>query len=56
MGREVDFIVKNNAIEIDGHKQSVKKNWMLRSLGYNVVHFNNDEIPNPHMIEWLKNL
>ena len=56
MGREIDFIVKNYAIEIDGHTQDVSKNWMLRSLGYNVVHLNNNEIPNPNLIEWLKNI
>ncbi len=56
MGREIDFIIKNYAIEIDGHRQDVSKNWMLRSLGYNVIHFNNNEIPNPYLIEWLKKL
>jgi very-short-patch-repair endonuclease len=56
MGREIDFIVKNYAIEIDGHKQDVSKNWMLSSLGYNLIHLNNNEIPNPYLEEWFKNL
>ncbi len=56
MGFEVDFVIKNYAIEIDGHRQSIKKNWVLRGLGYNPIHFNNNEIPNPNLIEWLKNL
>ena len=56
MGREIDFIVKNYAIDIDGHKQNVSKNWMLTSMGYTPIHFNNNEIPNPNLIEWLKKL
>jgi len=56
MGREIDFIIKNYAIDIDGHKQDVSKNWMLKSLGYNPIHFNNNEIPNPHLIEWLTHI
>jgi len=51
--REVDFVIKNYAIDIDGHEQDVVKNKMLMSQGYNPVHFNNNEIPNPNMIEWL---
>lgn len=54
--REVDFIIKNYAIDIDGHEQDVLKNIMLVRHGYSPVHFNNNEIPNPRLIEWLRNL
>lgn len=54
--REVDFIIGKYAIDIDGHEQDVLKNIMLVKHGYSPVHFNNNEIPNPFLIEWLKNL
>lgn len=57
VGREVDFIVREKyAIDIDGHKQDVSKNKMLIAMGYNPIHFNNNEIPNPNLIEWLKTI
>lgn len=55
-GREVDFVIKNYAIDIDGHEQDVSKNYMLIALGYNPIHLNNNTIPNPYLIEWLKKL
>ena len=54
--REIDFLIKNYAIDIDGHKQDVAKNKMLIEAGYNPIHFNNNEIPNPNLIEWLKEI
>lgn len=45
-GREVDFLVNNIAIEVDGHTQDGLKNNMLVSLGYLPVHFHNEEIYN----------
>ena len=51
--REIDFVIKEYAIDIDGHKQDVSKNKMLISKGYSPVHFNNNEIPNPKLIEWI---
>lgn len=54
-GREVDFIIGNMAIEIDGHPQDVSKNWMLLDNGYNPIHFNSWEIPNPYLEDWLRN-
>ena len=45
-GREVDFIVGNIAIEIDGHEQDEEKNNMLIENGYVPVHFHNSEILN----------
>jgi|SRR3989337_1968680 len=45
-GREIDFIVGNFAIEIDGHEQDGLKNEELARLGYVPIHFNNQEILN----------
>lgn len=55
-GREIDFLIGKYAIEIDGHKQDVKKNQMLIEKGYNPIHFNSWEIPNQNLIEWLKRI
>lgn len=55
-GREVDFIIKNYAIDIDGHTQDVSKNRMLVSKGYSPVHLSNNSIFSPQLVEWLKNL
>lgn len=42
--KEIDFIVGDYAIEIDGHKQSSEKNNELIMSGYIPIHFNNNEI------------
>ena len=55
-GREVDFVIGMYAIDIDGHEQDTNKNKMLIAHGYSPIHFNNNEIPNPNLIEWLKKL
>lgn len=54
-GREVDFIIGDLAIEIDGHPQSPEKNRMLINEGYDLLHLNSWEIPNPNLEQWLKN-
>ena len=41
---EIDFLVGNLAIEIDGHEQSVIKNQYLVNKGYVPWHFTNQEI------------
>ena len=43
-GREIDFVVGNYAIEIDGHEQDVEKNNQLARLGYTPIHLHNSEI------------
>lgn len=43
-GREIDFIVNNFAIEIDGHEQDGGKNILLIASGYIPIHFTNEEI------------
>ena len=53
-GQEVDFIISDTAIEIDGHPQSPDKNRMLVTEGYNLLHLNSWEIPNQNLEKWLK--
>ena len=53
--REVDFLIGNTVIELDGHPQDSSKNWMLIKEGYNPIHFNSWEIPNDNLVKWLKN-
>ena len=57
-GREVDFIIGNVAIEIDGHEQDVIKNNTLVELGYTPLHFSNTEIYNNRLqvINIIKNV
>lgn len=59
-GREVDFLIGNMVIEIDGHTQDVLKNKMLIEEGFHPVHFFNWEIDNPLikpiLIEWLQQI
>ena len=43
-GREVDFIIKKYAIDIDGHDQDGAKNVHLINAGYIPIHFSNKEI------------
>lgn len=45
-GREVDFLVKNYAIEINGHPQYIDKNEMLIQNGYIPLHINNEDLFN----------
>jgi hypothetical protein len=55
-GKEVDFLIGRNVIEIDGHIQDVEKNHMLYNAGYNPIHLNSWEIPNPYLVRWLKRI
>ena len=43
-GVEVDFIIGNYAVEIDGHQQSPFKNAWLLKQGYNLIHYNNNAL------------
>lgn len=42
--KEVDFIICNLAIEVDGHEQSSLKNKELIDYGYIPIHFSNNEV------------
>lgn len=54
--REVDFLIGNVALEIDGHKQDGGKNHMLAELGYVPIHLNNSEITKENIIKLLNKL
>lgn len=45
-GYEIDFLVSNYAIEIDGHEQSTEKNIAIMEAGYIPIHFDNEELKN----------
>ena len=45
-GREVDFLIGNKAIDINGHNQDCSKNEMLVREGFTPIHFHNSEITN----------
>lgn len=52
-GHEVDFIVGDYAIEIDGHPHRKLKNDLFWAEGYFPVHLFNWEV-NDHLAIWLK--
>jgi very-short-patch-repair endonuclease len=51
--REVDFIVGNYAIDIDGHEQDGLKNHMLADSGFIPIHIDNNFV-NKININFLK--
>ena len=53
-GKEIDFIVGNLAIEINGHDQTISKNSELLELGFIPLNFTNSEIKNNK--EGIKNI
>jgi very-short-patch-repair endonuclease len=55
-GREVDFIFKNVALEIDGHEQDGEKNRMLAEEGYIPIHLHNSEINKEQIKELIKQI
>ena len=54
-GREVDFLIKNYAIEIDSHPQDLEKTQMLIAEGLNPIHFHSSGITQL-LEEWLRKL
>lgn len=53
-GREIDFIIKKYAIEIDGHAQSPSRNKWLVEQGFTPIHFQNSLLfENPLSVEKL---
>ena len=52
-GREVDFVFKNIALEIDGHEQNVEKNKKMVECGYIPIHISNDEIKSKEQLKEL---
>ena len=53
---EIDFVIKNYAIEIDSHVQNTKKNQVVLSKGYNLIHLPNSQVSLQHTEEWLRKL
>lgn len=51
-GREVDFIVGDYVIEIDGHDQDVEKNKLIIEAGLIPFHLNSWDI-GPHLKDWI---
>ena len=45
-GMEIDFLIGNYAIELDGHIQKGERNRKLFMMGYNVVHYSNSALRN----------
>lgn len=43
---EVDFLIWDHVIEIDGHDQRAERNNQFIKLGYVPIHFSNQEIIN----------
>lgn len=52
-GREIDFLIGNYAIDIDGHEQDWTKNHMLAELGYSPIHITNTSVKEIN-IDYLK--
>ena len=53
-GKEIDFIVGNYAIEINGHGQDSSKNELLVQAGYIPIHFHNKEVTKEIIIRFFK--
>lgn len=51
-GCEVDFIVGDYVIEIDGHNQNVEKNKLIIGEGLIPFHLNSWDI-GPHLKDWI---
>lgn len=46
---EVDFLVGNYAIEIDGHAQNTNKNELLAQEGFIPIHIDNRQVPTDNL-------
>ena len=54
-GYEVDFLLRNYALEINGHPQNTTKNEKLAQLGFVPIHIENLETRNESLIVNLIN-
>lgn len=52
-GVEVDFLIGDIVIEIDGHEQNIQKNNLLAQLGYTPIHLHNSEVNRTNIIKIL---
>ena len=55
-GREVDFVIGNYILEINGHEQDSEKNHLLATLGYTPIHLHNSEVTKENIIKLLNKL
>lgn len=55
-GYEIDFLIGNYAIEINGHKQNTDKNVLLAKLGYIPIHIHNSEVSRENIKKLIKQL
>ena len=55
-GREIDFVIDNYAIEINGHEQDTTKNEILASKGYIPIHLCNSEINRENIIKLINKI
>lgn len=53
-GKEVDFVIGNYAIDIDGHKQDGVRNEVIASAGYIPIHYSNIEVHDKNLLNRLK--
>ena len=54
--REVDFIIGDYAIEIDGHEQDTFKNKYLVMAGLTPIHLHNSEVNRENIINLIKQI
>lgn len=54
--REIDFVIGNYAIEIDGHEQDTDKNEILADMGYIPIHIHNSEVNREYIINLINKL
>jgi len=52
-GLEIDFIIGDMALEIDGHEQDPERNHKILEMGLAPIHLSNEATKNP---TYLKNL
>jgi hypothetical protein len=56
-GLEIDFLIGDMALEIDGHIQKVNRNHKILELGFTPIHLSNEATKNPfYLKELLLNL
>lgn len=53
-GHEVDFIIGNVALEINGHPQSPERNKLMVEAGYVPLHIPNEDINKAHITQLIK--
>lgn len=53
-GYEIDFVVGNVCLEINGHEQNTTKNNHIVSLGYKLIHLTNQEVNREYITKLIK--